>query len=54
MAKRVIEVDALARAVRANERSASRGRSPLVESTRSDHRELAQRLLLELTRRPIP
>ncbi|MEU8899794.1 methylmalonyl Co-A mutase-associated GTPase MeaB [Nocardia sp. NPDC048505] len=47
-AKRVIDVDALAEAVRNNERAALARAITLVESTRSDHRQQAQQLLLRL------
>lgn len=49
MSRRVIDVDALAQAVREGERAAVARAITLVESTRADHRELAQRLLLQLT-----
>ncbi|WP_306364205.1 methylmalonyl Co-A mutase-associated GTPase MeaB [Nocardia sp. CC227C] len=48
-ARRVIDVDELAARVRAGERAALARAITLVESTRADHRELAQRLLLRLT-----
>ncbi|WP_174186159.1 methylmalonyl Co-A mutase-associated GTPase MeaB [Nocardia barduliensis] len=48
-ARRTIDVDALAAAVRANERAALARAITLVESTRADHRALAQQLLLKLT-----
>lgn len=48
MAGRVIDVDALAEAVRAGERAALARAITLVESTRTDHRDLAQRMLLQL------
>lgn len=47
--QRVIDVDALAQAVRSQERAALARAITLVESTRADHRELAQQLLLQLT-----
>lgn len=49
MTRRVIDVDALAEAVRRNERAAVARAITLVESTRADHREQAQQLLLRLT-----
>lgn len=49
MTRRVIDVDALAQAVRAGERAALARAITLVESTRADHREQAQQLLLQLT-----
>ncbi|ONM49727.1 methylmalonyl Co-A mutase-associated GTPase MeaB [Nocardia donostiensis] len=49
MSRRVIDVDALAQAVRQGERAAVARAITLVESTRADHREQAQRLLLQLT-----
>ncbi|WP_459546360.1 methylmalonyl Co-A mutase-associated GTPase MeaB [Nocardia sp. X0981] len=49
MSRRVIDVDALARAVRSGERAALARAITLVESTRSDHRDQAQQLLLRLT-----
>ncbi|MEU2034325.1 methylmalonyl Co-A mutase-associated GTPase MeaB [Nocardia amamiensis] len=48
-ARRTIDVDALAAAVRANERAALARAITLVESTRADHRALAQQLLLKVT-----
>ncbi|MGO4614243.1 methylmalonyl Co-A mutase-associated GTPase MeaB [Nocardia sp. 2YAB30] len=48
-ARRTIDVDALAEAVRNNERSALARAITLVESTRADHRALAQQLLLKVT-----
>ncbi|MGW4090422.1 methylmalonyl Co-A mutase-associated GTPase MeaB [Nocardia sp. NPDC004750] len=48
-ARRAIDVDALAAAVRANERAALARAITLVESTRADHRALAQQLLLKVT-----
>ncbi|WP_431955543.1 methylmalonyl Co-A mutase-associated GTPase MeaB [Nocardia lijiangensis] len=48
-ARRTIDVDALATAVRNNERAALARAITLVESTRADHRALAQQLLLKLT-----
>ncbi|MFR9749437.1 methylmalonyl Co-A mutase-associated GTPase MeaB [Nocardia sp. 004] len=50
--RRPIDVDELATAVRANERAALARSITLVESTRADHRALAQRLLLKLTPEP--
>ncbi|QIS20570.1 methylmalonyl Co-A mutase-associated GTPase MeaB [Nocardia terpenica] len=47
-ARRDIDVAQLARAVRGNERAGLARAITLVESTRADHREAAQRLLLEL------
>ncbi|PXX70653.1 LAO/AO transport system kinase [Nocardia tenerifensis] len=47
--RRAIDVDALAEAVRSGERAALARAITLVESTRADHRDLAQRLLLRLT-----
>lgn len=49
VARRVIDVDQLATQVRAGERAGLARAITLVESTRSDHRELAQQLLLKLT-----
>lgn len=48
-ARRTVDVDALAAAVRANERAALARAITLVESTRADHRALAQRLLLKVS-----
>lgn len=48
-ARREIDVAQLARAVRGSERAGLARAITLVESTRADHREAAQRLLLELT-----
>nr|WP_254925751.1 MULTISPECIES: methylmalonyl Co-A mutase-associated GTPase MeaB [unclassified Rhodococcus (in: high G+C Gram-positive bacteria)] len=45
---RTIDIDAVAESVRANERSGLARAITLVESTRSDHRELAQQLLLRV------
>ncbi|MCZ4520290.1 methylmalonyl Co-A mutase-associated GTPase MeaB [Rhodococcus ruber] len=45
---RTIDIDAVAEAVRANERSGLARAITLVESTRSDHRDLAQQLLLRV------
>ncbi len=45
---RRIDIDAVAKSVLANERSGLARAITLVESTRSDHRDLAQQLLLEL------
>lgn len=45
---RTIDIADLAASVRANERSGLARAITLVESTRSDHRDLAQKLLLEL------
>ncbi|MEV4124133.1 methylmalonyl Co-A mutase-associated GTPase MeaB [Nocardia sp. NPDC049707] len=47
--QRAIDVDALAQAVRSGDRAAVARAITLVESTRADHRELAQQLLLQLT-----
>ncbi|WP_040708124.1 methylmalonyl Co-A mutase-associated GTPase MeaB [Nocardia takedensis] len=47
--RRGIDVDALAESVRSGDRAALARAITLVESTRADHRDLAQRLLLELT-----
>ncbi|MBF6059462.1 methylmalonyl Co-A mutase-associated GTPase MeaB [Nocardia terpenica] len=47
--RREIDVAQLARAVRGSERAGLARAITLVESTRADHREAAQRLLLELT-----
>ncbi|MFB7715957.1 MULTISPECIES: methylmalonyl Co-A mutase-associated GTPase MeaB [unclassified Nocardia] len=47
--KRAVDVDQLAEQVRAGERAGLARAITLVESTRSDHRELAQQLLLRLT-----
>ncbi|WP_244467539.1 methylmalonyl Co-A mutase-associated GTPase MeaB [Nocardia vulneris] len=46
---RAIDVDALAKSIQAGERAALARAITLVESTRSDHRDLAQQLLLRLT-----
>lgn len=48
-AQRVIDVDRLAESVRTGERAGLARAITLVESTRGDHRELAQQLLLKLT-----
>ncbi len=48
MAKPAIDIDALAQSVRNNERAGLARAITLVESTRGDHRELAQQLLLKL------
>lgn len=45
---RSIDIDAVAESVRANERSGLARAITLVESTRSDHRDLAQQLLLRV------
>lgn len=45
---RTIDIDAVAASVRANERSGLARAITLVESTRTDHRDLAQQLLLQL------
>ncbi|MBY4273232.1 methylmalonyl Co-A mutase-associated GTPase MeaB [Rhodococcus fascians] len=45
---RVVDIDAVAESVRANERSGLARAITLVESTRSDHRDLAQQLLLRV------
>ncbi|MDZ7933291.1 methylmalonyl Co-A mutase-associated GTPase MeaB [Rhodococcus sp. NPDC076796] len=45
---RAIDIDAVAESVRANERSGLARAITLVESTRSDHRDLAQQLLLRV------
>ncbi|MDI9895830.1 methylmalonyl Co-A mutase-associated GTPase MeaB [Rhodococcus sp. IEGM 1381] len=45
---RIIDVDSVAESVRANERSGLARAITLVESTRSDHRDLAQQLLLRV------
>lgn len=47
--RRAVDVDELAAQVRAGQRAALARAITLVESTRADHRELAQRLLLKLT-----
>ncbi|MBF6348020.1 MULTISPECIES: methylmalonyl Co-A mutase-associated GTPase MeaB [Nocardia] len=52
MNARAIDVDALAQAVRSGERAALARAITLVESTRTDHREQAQQLLLKLTPEP--
>ncbi|MFD4404528.1 methylmalonyl Co-A mutase-associated GTPase MeaB [Nocardia sp. NPDC058499] len=52
MNARAIDVDALAQAVRSGERAALARAITLVESTRTDHRERAQQLLLKLTPEP--
>ncbi|MEV0335266.1 methylmalonyl Co-A mutase-associated GTPase MeaB [Nocardia sp. NPDC050717] len=51
-AVRTIDVDALATGIRAGERAALARAITLVESTRADHRELAQQLLLRLGPEP--
>ncbi|GGK34675.1 hypothetical protein GCM10011591_02870 [Nocardia camponoti] len=51
-APRLIDVDALADGIRAGQRAALARAITLVESTRSDHRELAQQLLLRLGTEP--
>ncbi|MEU4810646.1 methylmalonyl Co-A mutase-associated GTPase MeaB [Nocardia fluminea] len=51
-ARRTIDVDALAEEVKAGQRSALARAITLVESTRSDHRELAQQLLLRVAAEP--
>ncbi|WP_280345579.1 methylmalonyl Co-A mutase-associated GTPase MeaB [Nocardia neocaledoniensis] len=51
-AVRTIDVDALAAGIRAGERAALARAITLVESTRADHRELAQQLLLRLGSEP--
>jgi LAO/AO transport system kinase len=48
MSQPALDIDAIARAVRANDRSALARAITLVESSRPDHRAAAQRLLLEL------
>ena len=48
MGRPPVDIDALAQAVRANQRAGLAKAITLVESTRTDHRETAQRLLLEL------
>ncbi|MCJ0907346.1 methylmalonyl Co-A mutase-associated GTPase MeaB [Rhodococcus sp. ARC_M6] len=48
MARRTIDIDSLAEAVRANQRAGLAQAITLVESTRDDHRALAQQLLLKL------
>lgn len=52
MNARAIDIDALAQAVRSGERAALARAITLVESTRTDHREQAQQLLLKLTPEP--
>lgn len=52
MNARAIDVDALAQAVRSGARAALARAITLVESTRTDHREQAQQLLLKLTPEP--
>lgn len=52
MNARAIDVDVLAQAVRSGERAALARAITLVESTRTDHREQAQQLLLKLTPEP--
>ncbi|WP_040748588.1 methylmalonyl Co-A mutase-associated GTPase MeaB [Nocardia transvalensis] len=47
--RREVDVEGLARAVRKGERAGLARAITLVESTRSDHRDAAQRLLLELS-----
>ena len=49
MSKRAVDVNELAEAIRSGERAALARAITLVESTRSDHREQAQQLLLRLT-----
>ncbi|MCX0275646.1 methylmalonyl Co-A mutase-associated GTPase MeaB, partial [Nocardia zapadnayensis] len=49
MSTRVVDVEALAQAVRSGERAALARAITLVESTRADHRDQAQQLLLRLT-----
>jgi len=46
---RSVDTEALAKAIRAGERAGLARAITLVESTRAEHREAAQRLLLELT-----
>ncbi|WP_068275345.1 methylmalonyl Co-A mutase-associated GTPase MeaB [Aldersonia kunmingensis] len=46
--RRPVDVEALAKAVRSNERAGLARAITLIESTRADHREAAQRLLLDL------
>src|SRR5574340_672688 len=48
MGRPPVDIDALAKAVRANERAGLAKAITLVESTRDDHREQAQQLLLNL------
>ncbi len=48
MARQPIDIDSLAEAVRGNERAGLARAITLVESTRDDHRALAQQLLLKL------
>ncbi|MGC0364073.1 LAO/AO transport system kinase [Rhodococcus sp. 27YEA15] len=48
MARQPIDIDSLAEAVRANQRAGLARAITLVESTRDDHRALAQQLLLKL------
>ncbi|WP_213572012.1 methylmalonyl Co-A mutase-associated GTPase MeaB [Rhodococcus sp. USK13] len=48
MGRPPVDIDALAQTVRANQRAGLAKAITLVESTRTDHREAAQRLLLEL------
>jgi LAO/AO transport system kinase len=48
MGRPPVDIDALSQAVRANQRAGLAKAITLVESTRTDHREAAQRLLLEL------
>ncbi|NKY32085.1 methylmalonyl Co-A mutase-associated GTPase MeaB [Nocardia speluncae] len=52
MNARAIDIDVLAQAVRSGERAALARAITLVESTRTDHREQAQQLLLKLTPEP--
>ncbi len=47
--KREVDIAALATSIRGNQRAALARAITLVESTRADHREAAQRLLLELS-----
>lgn len=49
MSTRVVDVEALAQAVRSGERAALARAITLVESTRADHRDQAQQLLLRVT-----
>ncbi|AOW92617.1 ATPase/protein kinase [Rhodococcus sp. WMMA185] len=48
MGRQPVDIDALARAVRGNQRAGLAKAITLIESTRTDHRAAAQKLLLEL------
>ncbi|KAA0023601.1 methylmalonyl Co-A mutase-associated GTPase MeaB [Antrihabitans cavernicola] len=53
MAKPALDIDALAVAVRDNQRAGLARAITLVESSRTDHRELAQQLLLKVMPEPV-